>query len=339
LWNSRGGDEVGRFDDVSATAGIRAPRADPAVYVFGATFRDLDDDGAPDLAVTADFGRSRMLWNNGDGTFLDGTDRAGTDDEENGMGATTADLDGDGDPDRIVTSVFDPNGSSIAKGGNWGGTGNRVYRNDGDRRFTDVTDDFGLRDGGWGWGVAAFDADNDGAFEVAQVSGIDSPDIPILEPFRAAPSFFWTRDGDSFAEASAEVGFTMVNGRGLAVLDYDGDGRQDLVTARPGSAPRLFRNVSGGVGHWIRVEAVGRVTNREGLHAVVTIRRNSEVILRSQVQSLTDFIGQSERVVHVGLGSDGAPVDIEVEFPATGRRATLSGVSVDQTVRVEEPGR
>ena len=75
---------------------------DDGRYSWAATFTDLDGDHRPDLAVTGDFGNSLLFWNNGDGTFRDGTREAGANTDSNGMGATTVDLDGDGRPDRVV---------------------------------------------------------------------------------------------------------------------------------------------------------------------------------------------------------------------------------------------
>ena len=192
LFHNNGGAQAGTFTDVTETAGVEPRRGGDGRYSWAATFTDLDGDHRPDLAVTGDFGNSLLFWNNGDGTFRDGTPEAGANTDSNGMGATTVDLDGDGRPDRVVTSVYDPRGSSVTKGGNWDGTGNRVFHNEGGRRFTEVTDELGVRDGEWGWGVAAIDAANRGAIDLLQVSGMDYPtDYPILDRFRPGRPRLW----------------------------------------------------------------------------------------------------------------------------------------------------
>ena len=56
------------------------------MYSFSSSFTDFDDDGYLDLAIAMDFGLSRFYWNNGDGTFTDGTFDAQLGKEENGMG-------------------------------------------------------------------------------------------------------------------------------------------------------------------------------------------------------------------------------------------------------------
>jgi len=95
--------------------------------------------------LASDFGTSKVLINQQNGTFSDET--TGVISDENGMGAAVGDYDNDGDLDWFVTSIFDPDG---AADGNWGITGNRLYRNQGDGTFEDATDEAGVRHGFWG---------------------------------------------------------------------------------------------------------------------------------------------------------------------------------------------
>ena len=77
-------------------------------YYFSSAFVDLDNDGKPELAVTGDFGNSKLFWNNGDGTFSEGGEAAGVGHEMNGMGSAFGDVDGDGSLDWFVSSIHDP---------------------------------------------------------------------------------------------------------------------------------------------------------------------------------------------------------------------------------------
>lgn len=333
LLHNRGADAPGSFTDETAAAGVSIAALGP-VYAFGASFADLDADGWPDLSVTGDFGTSRLFHNAGDGTFGEVTVAAGLGTEENGMGSATGDVDGDGLPDRFVSSVFDARGSSIAKGGNWGATGNRLYRNAGGGAFVDITDAAGVRDGGWGWGSAFVDLTNRGTLDLVQLGGLDLLITDLAAPYLDGAPRVWRNDGAGrFRDVAAAVGFDLHNGRGLAVLDFDGDGLLDLLGASPGARPRLFRNASIGTGEYLRVIVAPGRDGASALGATVTVRASAQVLGRQVVGSGTDYLGQSEDVVHFGLGDVADTLDVEVTWP-DGGTAALSDVAPNDTIVV-----
>ena len=53
--------------------------------------------------------------------------------------------------------------------------GNRLYRNEGNRVFSDATDEAGVRNGEWGWGASFVDLDNDGDLDIVHTNGMDWP--------------------------------------------------------------------------------------------------------------------------------------------------------------------
>jgi len=179
LFHNRGAAQPGYFDDVTAAAGVGTDgvtNGNPAWDSTGYAprFSDMDRDGLPDLLLTADSSRSRLWWNNGDGTFTDGTVAAGVGTDHNGMGSALGDYDLDGDLDWFVTAIY--------KSGDPGFDGNRLYRYDGGRTFTETeevkgvpgeaADDAGLLDGGWGWAASFCDFDHDGDLDVMQTNGV-----------------------------------------------------------------------------------------------------------------------------------------------------------------------
>jgi hypothetical protein len=106
LLRNRGAAAPGFFEDVTASAGIAIGSAENGASLSWApAFVDLDGDGRQDLAVVADGGMSRLFWNEGGGVFTDGTVSAGVGTDENGMGSTFGDWDGDGDLDWFVSSI------------------------------------------------------------------------------------------------------------------------------------------------------------------------------------------------------------------------------------------
>ena len=103
---------------------------------------------------------SQLFWNNGNGTFTDGTIAAGLGTDKSGMGSALGDFNNDGKMDWFVSAIFDTPFVGV-------NPGNRLYRNNGNRTFTDVTTAAGVRNSGsgeelsWGWGTTFFDYDND----------------------------------------------------------------------------------------------------------------------------------------------------------------------------------
>ena len=340
LLRNLGAEAPGHFEDVTDAAGVSMmgvasqTQADLTVgtFAFGSTFVDLDQDGWPELAVASDFGTSRLFWNNGDGTFSDGTLDARVGTAQNAMGTTFGDFDADGDLDWFVTSVF--SFSSGSPGGAAEGTknGNRLFRNDGERRFTDVTTDAGVRNGSWGWGAAFFDADNDGDLDLTMTNGME-----MMPGFDADATRYWQNDATGvFQGRSTEVGLDDIeDGKGLLVFDADADGDLDLFVVNNASTPLFYRNQSRDAGAWLRVSLVGTTSNRQGIGARVSVFADDlpEQIREAGVS--THFLGQSEDALHFGLGTSES-ADIVIRWPASGLVATLNDVPANSQIRVTE---
>ncbi len=336
LLRNLGSAAPGFFEDTTIAAGVVLD----STNAFASTFADLDDDGWPDLVVAADFGTSKLFWNNGDGTFTDGTIAAGVGSDENGMGSTIGDYDGDGDLDWFVTSIFDVNQTCETQTCFWGYTGNRLYRNDGARNFADATDIAGVREGFWGWGTAFFDYDNDGDLDLVMTNGVDFPNVSADTVFNTDPMRFWENDGAGlYTERSALGGLTDTrSGKGLLVFDYDDDGDLDLFIVNNAAGPILYRNDGGNAADWLRVETIGTDSNLEGLGAKVTIQ--AIALGPTQVREIgvaTHFLGQSERTAHFGLGTGITPVhNVTISWPS-GQTQQFSNVARNTTLVAVEP--
>ena len=142
-------------------------------YSFASALSDLDGDGWLDLVVAADFGSSLLFWNNRDGTFTEATVDAGFGRDQNGMGLSIGDVNGDGEPDVFVSSIFDH--SERCRGGAcpFGWKGNVLYLNkgDGSRSFQEVGSKWGVDDSDWAWGSVLLDYDLDGDLDLACTAG------------------------------------------------------------------------------------------------------------------------------------------------------------------------
>jgi hypothetical protein len=324
----------GHFEDVTAAAGLNIFRpsrfadgsTDSNAYRYSSTFTDLDRDGHPDLAIAADFTTSQIFWNNGDGTFTDGTAAAGVGTDEDGMGSAIGDYDGDGRLDWFVSALVD------VPGGFPPHSGNRLFRNNGNRTFTDQTDAAGVRNSGWSWGTTFLDHDNDRDLDLFVTNGWDTTNSDQSRLFR--------NDAGVFSDVSNAAGVTdMKFGRGLVTLDYDNDGDLDVYIANHGAQPILYRNDGGNANDWLKIKLQGTVSNRDGLGALVTLDPDTSTTGDEMVRELnggSNFLGHNELLVHFGLGPSASNIDlITVAWPS-GILQQLTNVSANQVLDLLE---
>jgi hypothetical protein len=236
------------FTDVTAQAGVGL-----RAYGMGVAVGDYDNDGDLDLFITS-FGPDYLLRNNGNGTFTDVTSDAGVSDPLWSTSATFLDYDRDGDLDLFVANYLDFTlaGNKIctdASGARdycgprtYRPAPDRLYRNDGNGHFTDVTEAAGIaRADGAGLGVVADDYNGDGWL-----------DLYIAND--ATPNQLWInhRDGTFVDEgplsgAALNAAGNPEGSMGIASGDFDGDGDEDLfVTNIIGETFALYRNDGSG---------------------------------------------------------------------------------------------
>jgi hypothetical protein len=248
-------DGHGKFTDASRQAGFTFEG-----WAQGLCVGDYNNDGKPDVLVTY-YGHNRLYRNLGNGKFTDATAEAhlpvvGT---RFGAGCTFVDYDRDGWLDLFISNYIDLDLAKTPKPGqdpscNWQGLpvacgplglppgSNVLYHGNGDGTFTDVSRQAGiLKPGGrFGLGVVAADFDNDGW-----------PDLYVA--CDQTPSLLYhNRHDGTFEERGVEAGVAynfdgqLQSGMGVAVADYDGDGRLDIAkTNFSGDIPSLFKNEDG----------------------------------------------------------------------------------------------
>ncbi len=269
----------GTFEDVTAAAGVAN-----LGWGQGACTGDFDDDGDDDLYVT-NFGANRLYRNDGGGRFVEIAAAAGVALGGWSTGCAFSDYDGDGrldlfvagyivlDPDRLPPAppdVFQAARSTDAKGaglmqapytpgatmcryrgqpamcGPRGlkGAGDHLFRSRGDGTFEETSAAAGVDDkaGYYGIGVAFFDFDDDGRLDLFVAND-------------SSPNYLYRNRGDgtfqdlSFASGAAfnEAGQEQAH-MGVAVGDYDHDGRDDLhVTNFENDANILYHNDGSGL--------------------------------------------------------------------------------------------
>lgn len=212
----------GGFVDVTETAGIDHEYAGYE-YGGGAACGDFNNDGYLDIFLPGGNNQPHKLYlNQNDGTFIDVAATSGLTDVQIGVGAVCGDVDNDGDLD-IYLACF--NGLD------------RLYLNDGNATFTDITASAGISNPGPGLSAAMADYDNDGDL-----------DIYVINRSLVTESIFYRNNGNLTFTDITRQSRTGVKGQSLGVgfFDYDLDGDQDLMVVDEFKDDHLFRNNGNG---------------------------------------------------------------------------------------------
>lgn len=340
-------DQHGGFIDRTGALGLGSLR----ILGYAVQVADLDGNSWQDLLVTGDVCTSKVLLNHGPAGFADATEAMGAGTDENGMGSVLTDLDDDGRPDWFVTAISypgTPDRCPIAAGLN-GCSGNRLFLGGPDGVFTDGTDRFGVREGGWGWGAAIEDFDNDGVPEIASTNAWGgmgpTPELSDGRRLEAAVGSnqlrYWYPTKGTYAQVSGRiVGLSGVgDGPVMVPVDVDGDGRLDLITSGPNGV-RLYRNESP-ARPWItvRLHDAGSPGNPDGIGARVVVETASPPGHHvGWISSAGSFKSQRPPEFHVGLATPTATITaIEVWWPGSPEPHRIDRVATDQVLSIERP--
>ncbi len=295
---------------------------------------DMDGDGDHDVFWSGDFNTSKFFRNDGNLDFVDVTAAVGFGTDENGMGCTVADYDNDGDIDVFTTSIY-YDGVEPLPESNWGDSGNRLYVNNGDGTFADMTDQAGVRDGGWGWGTDFGDIDNDGDLDIVMTNGWYADEV---FGFNQDKVRVFVNDGSGvFTDQAVALGIDDGDqGRGLVLLDYDHDGALDILISNNNTGLTLYRNDPGSVvGHYIDVELRSTSMNSRGIGAKIEVRAGTLPKQTHVVECGSNYLSQPPLAARFGT-ADNTVVRIKVVWP-NGVIQTLLNVPVDQKLIVTEP--
>jgi tetratricopeptide (TPR) repeat protein len=338
----------GTFSDVTEQAGF-----DLSGWTLDLGHADMDHDGDDDLFVAADFGTDRLFINNGNGTFSDVTKTAIGFDTKKGMNVDWGDFDNDGLFDVYITNITD----------DYMREGNFLWRNNGDGTFSDVARETGTYSTGWGWAGKFFDYDNDGWLDLYVVNGwvsageenyiidifklIIQPDLDMTDARIWPPMgnktlsgyqknvLFHNQGGDLFKNEASRHGLdSPLDARGVAVVDFDNDGRLDMFISNANAEPLLVRNVQPTGAHWIQFLLEGVRTNRDAVGARASIIVNGQKRL-SYVNGGNGFASQSTHRIHFGLGDATEIERLEIEWPS-GNKQEFALLEVDHIYRIVE---
>jgi enediyne biosynthesis protein E4 len=327
LWHNTG---RGTFEDVTDKAGLGKVTG----WTLDVGHGDFTNNGLQDIYLACDFGTDHVFLNNGDGTFREVTEKATGWDTKKGMNVDVADYNNDGWLDIYVTNIYDDYMKECAM----------LWQNMGDGTFTDVSQEVGVCDTGWGWAAKFADFDNDGWQDLFVVNGLRSagPEnyLPVLLPMLTTPGIDfsdvnnWPDIGNrtwsgyqkkrlfhnlgdaTFREISADAGVNNdKDGRGIGVIDLDNDGRLDLVQTNADQAPIVYHNVSQNVGNWIELKLMGTKSNRDGIGARVQLQAGGTTQIR-ELDGGNGYAGESTRRIHFGIGTAAKIDRLQVRWPS-----------------------
>jgi hypothetical protein len=234
------------------------------------------------------------------------------------MGVVAADLDGDGRLDLMVTNLY--------------GEGTTLYQNLGRNVFADRSAASGiLRATRYllGFGIAAFDATNDGRVDVTITNG-NVNDFRPLYPNAMPTRLYEGRPGGRLVDVSDQSGPPWAEarlGRGLAAGDLDNDGRVDFLAVCQNEPLAYFHNRTGNAGHFVTFRLEGTASNRDGIGArvVVTTAGRRQVAQRVGGGS---YLSASDGRLHFGLGESTSVESVEVRWPS-GRLDRWKNIAAD----------
>lgn len=320
----------GTFTDVSDKSGVGIPESKG----MGVVVADFNNDGWPDIAIANDTWPNFLFLNNHDGTFKDVSLISGLAVSEDGryeagMGIDAEDVDGDGLLDVYITHLD----MEL----------NRLYHNNGDETFTDVTYSSGIGNKAMLLsGVAAkfLDYDNDGWPDIVQANGamLDNVNLYHSEISYKEPLLMFHNLGNGhFEKSSDSLGpdfMRPVAGRGLATADFMNDGSIGIAVVCRGDYPELLRNDGGNANHWLEVLLIGTKSNRDGIGA--SLKLISEGFVRiEQAKGGTSYMSASDPRIHFGLGKRSKIESLVITWPS-GQVDKLTNVPVDKIIAVKE---
>lgn len=330
----------GTFTNVAEMIGV-----DALGYVKAVVWGDYNNDGRLDLYLS-DWERPNLLFRN-DGPdeekgwrFTEVAEAAGVREPMESFPAWFWDYDNDGWLDLFVSGWRASAGDVAAEylGLPRRDVRPRLYRNQGDGTFANVTDATRLDRVMYTMGSNFGDLDNDGWLDF--YIGTGDPDFRSLMPNR----MFRNAEGQFFQDVTASSGTGhLQKGHGVAFGDLDNDGDQDIYTTIGGAyegdvfSNVLFENPGHG-NHWITLRLEGVTSNRSAIGTRIRLDLDMPDDSRTVYATVSSggSFGASSMQQEIGLGGATAITALEITWPASGEVQRFEDVPMDRVLQIRE---
>jgi hypothetical protein len=328
LYRNEGG---GRFRDVTREAGLAGAQGNQ----LGCMFCDFNGAGWPDLYVANDEKPCELFVNRG-GHFRNigvesGTAFGADGAVMSGMGLDWGDYDNDGRFDLLVA--------------NYAQQPKSLFHNEGNNVFTPSTYPSGLGTATLlplAFGACFVDVNNDGLLDVVFTNGhvqSEAERVDRSTSYLQSSQLFRNLGGGRFAEISAAAGpdfARKIVGRGIAVGDYDTDGRPDLLIVDDEGAPLLLHNEDSAGNHWLSLRCRRSPGGPDAVGARVTVVAGGRSCTY-EVRAGGSYLSANAPEVHAGLGNAAAADTLQVRWPG-GRMSAFQHVAADHRYTLTAEG-
>ena len=335
----------GTFTECAAAAGLAV-----VGFVKGVACGDFNNDGRPDLYLSR-LGEPNLLFRNdgpkvggdqkGDWRFTDVTATAKVAEPIHSFPTWFFDYDNDGWLDLFVSGYFLNDVGIVAAdylGMPHQGERARLYHNNRDGTFTDVTKEAGLYKVLLTMGSNFGDLDNDGFLDF--YLGTGDPDFTTLVPNR----MFRNSGGKHFEDVTTAGGFGhLQKGHGVSFADLNNDGQQDIYEVMGGAySGDNYRNVlyanPGNINHWIKLKLEGVRSNRAAIGARIRVEVETTQGPRSIYKTVNTggSFGANPLRQEIGLGQARSIRLVEISWPTTGKIQVVRHLEMDRFYKMRE---
>ena len=334
-------------------------------YSHNAGIADVNLDGLYDIFFSNDYAHDEMFLNRGNGVFEDITNKYIPKEFHglSGMNTEFFDYDNDGLIDLYVTNIFKPPFNRHF---------NLLWKKNTDGTFTNVSHEVGNAKCGFSWGAKFADVDNDGEADLFVVNGRsrsgevktkaegksmwyerhEVSQIPwfLKKYYRPVETLkgryisaferkclFVQKEG-KFYDIALDAGFDdREENRGLALIDYDNDGRMDAITSGPMAKLKIYHNETkiSGVNHWIGFQMIDKKGSTIAHGAILTTTLRDKKIIRQEFPA-NGYKGFNDPRIHLGLGETNKIEYVDVFWPLSKVKKRYRKFKLDQYNDLEE---